>query len=309
MSDSVAETVLVSRPIRNAMTVDIEDYFHVQAFAGVIQRDRWDEFPCRVEANTDRVLEQFDRACVTATFFALGWVAERYPALIRRIASGGHEVASHGYGHQRADTQDREIFRDDIRRAKCVLEDISGAAVNGYRAPTFSINATNPWAFAVLEEEGYRYSSSVYPVRHDLYGVPDAPRFPYRPAGSTLWEVPMTTVRVPGRNLPVSGGGYFRLLPYPLFRLGLRRFNRREAASGLFYFHPWEIDPGQPRVAGIGRLSRFRHYVNLGKTEGRLARLLRDFAWDRLDRVFPDVLTPYTTASAIAERPRAAAIG
>lgn len=274
----------------NAMTVDVEDYFQVQAFAGVIDRAAWDTIPCRIEANMDRILQQFDRAGVTATFFTLGWIADRYPAVVRRIVAAGHELASHGYGHARADAQTPDEFRADVRRARSVLQDLGGVPVTGYRAPTFSIGPRNPWAFDVLDEEGYSYSSSVYPVRHDLYGAPDAPRFPYRPGAGALIEIPMTTVRIGGRNLPCAGGGYFRLMPYALSRTLLRRFNRLDAASGVFYFHPWEIDPGQPRVPAASRVSRFRHTVNLAAMQGRLEHLLRDFAWDRMDRVFATAL-------------------
>jgi len=274
----------------NAMTVDVEDYFQVQAFASVIDRATWDSIPCRVEANMDRVLQQFDGAGVTATFFTLGWIAERYPAVVRRIVAAGHELASHGYGHARADGQTPDEFRADVRRARGVLQELGGVPVSGYRAPTFSIGPRNPWAFDVLEEEGYGYSSSVFPVRHDLYGAPDAPRFPYRPGVGSLIEIPMTTVRLGGRNLPCAGGGYFRLMPYPLFRTLLRRFNRVDASPGVFYFHPWEIDPSQPRVAAASRVSRFRHTVNLSAMHGRLDHLLHDFAWDRMDRVFAKAL-------------------
>ena len=280
------------------MTVDVEDYFQVQAFAGVIDRGTWDSTPCRVEANMDHILAAFDRAGVHGTFFTLGWIADRHPRVVRAIVAAGHELASHGYGHARADGQTPEEFRDDVRRAKRVLEDLGGIAVAGYRAPTFSIGPRNPWAFDVLAEEGYRYSSSIYPVRHDLYGVPDAPRFPYRPAAGALMELPMTTVRLGGRNLPCAGGGYFRLMPYPLFRTLLRRFNRAEAAPGVFYFHPWEVDPGQPRVTAASRMARFRHYVNIAAMPGRLERLLRDFAWDRMDRVFAPVLAGSATSEA-----------
>ena len=250
----------------NAMTVDVEDYFQVQAFANVIDRSTWDAIPCRVEANMDHILQAFDRAGVKGTFFTLGWIADRHPGVVRAIVAAGHELASHGYGHARADGQTPEVFRDDVRRAKATLEDLGGVPVQGYRAPTFSIGRRNPWAFDVLAEEGYRYSSSVFPVRHDLYGAPDAPRFPYRPAAGPLLET-----------------------PYTLFRLALRRFNRAEQAAGVFYFHPWEIDPAQPRVAAP-RMSRFRHYVNIAAMPGRLERLLRDFAWDRMDRVFAPAL-------------------
>jgi len=276
--------------ITNAMTVDVEDYFQVQAFASVIDRTAWDTIPGRVEANMDRILQQFDRAGVTATFFTLGWVADRYPGVVRRIVAAGHELASHGYGHARADGQTPDEFRADVRRARGILQDLGGVSVVGYRAPTFSIGPRNPWAFDVLAEEGYSYSSSVYPVRHDLYGAPDAPRFPYRPGSGALIEIPMTTVRIGGRNLPCAGGGYFRLMPYALFRTLFRRFNSREAASGVFYFHPWEIDPGQPRVPAANRVSRFRHTVNLAVMHGRLEHLLRDFTWDRMDHVFAAAL-------------------
>jgi polysaccharide deacetylase family protein (PEP-CTERM system associated) len=274
----------MSRPT-NAMSVDVEDWFQVQAFADVIDRATWETLPRRVEANTERILALFEAAGVRATFFTLGWVAERHPALIRRIVAGGHELASHGYGHELVHAIGPKAFRADLRRAKAVLEDTGGVAVIGYRAPTFSIGRRSaPWAHAVLAEEGHRYSSSVFPVKHDLYGEPDAPRVPYRPDPAGVIELPMTTVRVGSRNLPCAGGGWFRLVPYALFRAGLRRVNA-EGMPGLFYFHPWEIDPDQPRVAA-GRLARFRHYVGLAAMEGRVARLLSDFAWGRMDQVF-----------------------
>jgi polysaccharide deacetylase family protein (PEP-CTERM system associated) len=287
--------------IRNALTVDVEDYFQVQAFADVVPRAAWDAMPRRVEANTDRLLAQFAQAGaggagargagVHATFFTLGWVAERHPALIRRIVAAGHELASHGYWHYPVHSQRPEEFRADIVRAKTVLEDAGGVAVLGYRAPTFSVGPRTPWAFAALAETGHRYSSSIYPVRHDLYGTPDAPRFAHRHDGCDLLELPMTTLRGWGQNLPCSGGGYFRLLPYRLFRAALRRCNASQQAPGIFYTHPWEIDPGQPRIATSSRLSRLRHYNNLHRTEARLERLLRDFAWDRIDRVFAGALS------------------
>lgn len=281
---------------RNALTVDVEEHFQVEAFAGVIARDRWPALPSRVEANTGRLLDLFARAGVRATFFTLSWVAERHPALIRRIVAQGHELASHGHGHARVPTLGPEGFRADIRRARQVLEDIGGVAVLGYRAPTFSIGPDTPWAYDLLAEEGYRYSSSIYPIRHDLYGAPDAPLTPFHPDGRPILEIPMTATPLLGRNLPCAGGGFFRLLPYPVFRLGLARVNRGGRA-GIFYTHPWEVDPGQPRVAGAGRLSRFRHYLNLSATTGRLERLLAEFAWDRMDNVF---------APALAEAPDAA---
>jgi polysaccharide deacetylase family protein (PEP-CTERM system associated) len=272
------------------MSVDVEDWFQVQAFAGVIPRDEWDYLPCRVEPNTDVILAQFEAAGVRGTFFTLGWVAERYPALIRRIVASGHELASHGHGHERVDAIGAANFRADIRRAKHLLEDAGGVEVRGYRAPTFSIGATTPWAHAILAEEGYGYSSSVYPVRHDLYGAPDAPRGPHRPDPNGVLEIPMTTARIGGRNLPCSGGGWFRLMPYGLFRAGLRRVNQVEGASGVFYFHPWEIDAEQPRVTQASRLSRFRHYTGIRRLPARLDRLLRDFAWGSMAEVFADAL-------------------
>jgi polysaccharide deacetylase family protein (PEP-CTERM system associated) len=276
---------------RNAITVDVEDYFQVEAFAGVVDRSSWDSLPSRVEANVDRILELFAAADVCGTFFTLGWVAERRPAMVRRIVASGHELASHGYGHGRVDRQDPASFADDIRRARSVLEDVSGVRVIGYRAPTFSISRRNQWAFRVLEDEGYRYSSSVFPIRHDLYGDPEAPRGAYRPSEGALWEIPMTTVRLFGRNYPCAGGGYFRLMPYALFRAGLRRFHRIDRLPGMFYFHPWEIDPGQPRIPGASARARIRHYLNLAAMSGRLQHLLRDFTWGRVDQVFGHLLT------------------
>lgn len=275
----------------NAATVDVEDYFQVEAFARVVPRGDWDAMPRRVEANTEQMLDIFARTGRNGTFFTLGWVAERYPALIRRIVAAGHELASHGHAHARVDTQSPAEFAADVTRAKRVLEDTAGVPVHGYRAPTFSIGKRTPWAATILADAGYRYSSSTYPIRHDLYGDPDAPRTPHRTAEGRLWEVPMSTTRMFGRNLPCSGGGFFRLLPYALFRLGIRRINIGERQSALFYTHPWEIDPAQPRIDAAGRLSRFRHYLNLDRTEGRMERLFREFEWDRMDRVFPFLVT------------------
>jgi polysaccharide deacetylase family protein (PEP-CTERM system associated) len=282
MSDPISD---FDAPIANALTVDVEDYFQVSAFADRIARDQWDTLPCRVERNIDRILELFAEADARATFFTLGWIAERYPALIKRISAAGHEVASHGFGHRRASEQCRDAFLADIRLAKAILEDIAGHAVNGYRAPSFSVNRGNDWAFDCMTEAGYRYSSSIYPIRHDHYGVPDAPRFAHevRPG---LLEVPVATIRMLDKNLPAGGGGYFRLLPYAVSRWSIRRINTIDRKPAMFYFHPWEIDPDQPRVGGVSAKTRFRHYVNLGRMEPRLARLLADFRWDRADRVF-----------------------
>ncbi|MBY0238434.1 MAG: DUF3473 domain-containing protein [Burkholderiaceae bacterium] len=273
--------------IRNAMTIDVEDYFQVSAFAPYITRDSWPERECRVEANVDRILAILDEGGVKATFFTLGWIAERYPALVRRIVAGGHELASHGYGHLRASDQDRAQFKEDVGSAKAILEDLGGQAVLGYRAPSFSIGHGNLWALEVLHEAGYRYSSSIYPVQHDHYGMPDAPRFAWHPNGSDgLLEVPITTVRLGQRNLPAGGGGYFRLFPYALSRWLMQQVNQRDGQPAIFYFHPWEIDPGQPRPSGINLKTRFRHYVNMEKMDGRIRALTRDFAWDRMDRIF-----------------------
>jgi len=277
--------------MRNAMTVDVEDWFQVQAFAGTIARDSWDSRERRVENNTNWVLDLFARNQVHATFFTLGWVAERHPELVRRIVAEGHELASHGYGHRLAHEQSQEEFREDVVQAKHLLEDIGGVAVKGYRAPTFSINQRNPWAFEVLDDAGYRYSSSIYPVKHDLYGMPHAPRQPHHPAaGRNLVEIPMTTLRVMGRNFPCAGGGYFRLVPYAMYRAALQRVNRVEERHGIFYTHPWELDPAQPRVHAAPRMAKFRHYLNLHKMRGRMQSLLEDFAWGRVDQVFADAL-------------------
>ena len=275
----------MSGAIVNALTIDVEDYFQVSALAAHFPRSEWERVPCRVVRNVDTILGLLDEHGVRATFFTLGWVAERYPQLVRRIAREGHEIASHGYAHERASAQPREHFLADIVLAKAVLEDTAGERVCGYRAPSFSIGKTNPWAHDCIAEAGYAYSSSVYPVRHDHYGVPDAPRFPYR-LDSGLLEVPVTTVRWMGRNWPAGGGGYFRLLPYAVSRWQIGRVNREEGRSAIFYFHPWEIDPEQPRVRDASIKTRFRHYVNLERTERRLHCLLRDFAWGRADRVF-----------------------
>jgi len=272
------------RPL-NAMTVDVEDYFHVQAFADVIQREDWDSLPTRVESNTSRMLDLFAEKRVTATFFVLGWVAERFPALVRRLAENGHEVASHSYGHQRIFTQTRDEFRADVRRAKGLIEDAAGKKVRGYRAPTFSLNADTWWAYDVLGEEGYSYSSSIYPVARDNYGMPNAPRTPFVPSESApMVEIPMSTVRYGQRNFPASGGGFFRLLPYGVSRHALKRVNRSEGAS-IFYCHPWEIDPEQPRIKNLSASQKFRHYRNLDQTEKRLRRLVDDFEFTTVREV------------------------
>jgi polysaccharide deacetylase family protein (PEP-CTERM system associated) len=274
-------------PIVNALTVDVEDYFHVSAFESHIARTAWDDMPCRIERNVDRILELLAAQDAHATFFTLGWVGERYPALVRRISDAGHEVASHGSSHRRAHDQQPDEFLGDIRRAKSLLQDVIGREVCGYRAPSFSVGPANPWAFDCIAEAGYRYSSSVYPIRHDHYGAPQLPRFAHevRPG---LFELPIATVRVLNYNWPAGGGGYFRLLPYEVSRWSLARVNRVDRRPAMFYLHPWELDPEQPRVPGLSVKTRFRHYLNLDRTERRLVRLLRDFRWHRADRVFLD---------------------
>lgn len=270
----------------NAMTVDVEDFFQVEALAQAVPRAAWSQMPSRVAGNTDRLIDLFAEAGVRATFFTLAWIAERHPDLVRRIIAGGHELGSHGMSHIRVDRQTPGEFRADAFESKARLEDIGGTAVRGYRAATFSIGRDNFWAYDILAELGYAYSSSVYPVRHDLYGMPEAPRGPFRPGASPLVELPLSTVRLGERNLPFSGGGYFRLLPYAVSRWGMRRINRLDRRPCIFYMHPWEIDPDQPRPAGLSLKSRFRQYVNLRRTEPRLRALLRDFRWGRMDEVF-----------------------
>jgi polysaccharide deacetylase family protein (PEP-CTERM system associated) len=282
----------------NAMTVDVEDYFHVSAFEESVPRSSWDSMESRVVRNTDRLLEIFQQSGLHATFFVLGWVAERYPALVRRIAEAGHELASHGFAHRLVYDQSPEQFREDLRRSRVAIGDASGVPVLGYRAPSFSITTQSLWALDVICEEGFVYDASVFPIRHDRYGLPSAPRHFHAMVRSsgTLWECPGSTVRVAGTNLPVAGGGYFRLLPYAWTRWGISRLNSRERQSAVFYLHPWEIDPDQPRLPG-SRLSRFRHYTNLDKTEGRLRRLISDFRFAPLRDVLSHHRPPVASSS------------
>lgn len=270
---------------RNVMTVDVEDYFQVSAFERYIDRDDWDTRECRVENNVERILALFERHGVKATFFTLAWIAERYPQMVRRMVEQGHELASHGWSHVRVTQQDQAAFRDDVVRTKALLEDVSGQEVIGYRAASYSIGADNLWALDVLKETGHRYSSSIYPIKHDLYGMPDAPRFAFRPFDDPFFEFPVTTVRIGGRNLPCGGGGWFRLVPYAGMRWAMRRVNKVDRESAIFYFHPWEIDPDQPRQEGLDAKTRFRHYLNLRRMESRLDHLLSDFSWGRMDEV------------------------
>jgi polysaccharide deacetylase family protein (PEP-CTERM system associated) len=276
--------------IVNAMSVDVEEYFQVGAFEDSIKRSNWSQMESRVAYNTGLVLDLFAEKGVKSTFFTLGWVAERQPALIRRIVAEGHELASHGYGHDRVHTLTPVQFADDLVRTKKILEDIGGAEVIGYRAPSFSIGERNLWALDTLAAQGYRYSSSVYPIAHDHYGWPSAPRRAFLPvAGSPMIEIPVTTVRALGKIWPCGGGGFFRLLPYSLSRWTISQVNTHENQSAIFYFHPWEVDAHQPMQAQAPLKSRMRHYVNLNKMLGKISHVLDDFVWDRVDNVF---LTP-----------------
>lgn len=270
----------------NALSVDVEDWFQVGAFENVIARDAWDHLPQRVERNGDAVLDLFDRAGVKGTFFTLGWVAQRYPALIRRIVEAGHEIASHGWDHVRVFTMSAAVFRADLERARIAIEDACGQSPTGYRAPSFSIDQRTPWAHRILAEEGYAYSSSVAPIRHDHYGWRSAPRFAFHPVeGSELIELPVTTVELAGHRMAAGGGGFFRLLPYSFSNWAISRVNRQDGRPAVFYFHPWEIDPGQPRVEQAPLKSRLRHYSNLSAMEGKLLKLLRSRSWGRTDEV------------------------
>ena len=278
---------MTNRLIVNAMTVDVEDYFQVSAFENNIAKSQWDNLQHRVKNNTLRILDLFGQHNVKATFFTLGWVAERYPEIVIRIVSEGHELASHGYEHIRVTEQTPEEFRADIKKTKQILEDIGGQAIVGYRAASYSIGANNLWALQVLEEEGHLYSSSIYPVKHDLYGMPSAPRFSFSPENTrNLLEIPITTLQILNRNIPCGGGGFFRLYPYFLSKMAYKYLNSIENKPGIFYFHPWEIDPDQPRQQNLPFKSRFRHYLNLNRVENRLNNLLNDFAWDTMQNVF-----------------------
>ncbi|MEM7469597.1 MAG: XrtA system polysaccharide deacetylase [Pseudomonadota bacterium] len=273
--------------IVNALTFDIEEYFQVSAFETVINRDEWDRWESRVDFATNRILDLLAEHSTKATFFTLGLVAEKHPALIRRIIGDGHELACHGYQHVRITQQTREEFRADVEHAKAILEDVSGVSLEGYRAASFSINKSNFWAFNEIADAGFAYSSSVYPVKHDLYGIPDAPRVPFKPVENVnLVEIPVSTVRLFDRNFPAGGGGYFRLYPYAVTKRLIRTIHNCEGTSANMYFHPWEFDPEQPRPEGVSAKSRFRHYLNQGKSLERLGRLLRDFSWSTMGEVY-----------------------
>ena len=269
----------------NAMTVDVEDFFHVSAFESIVGPDDWKAFEPRVENNTRRLMDLFAKHDVKCTFFILGWVGEKYPQLIKDIHQQGHEIASHGYAHRRAAEQTRDEFYQDVKRSKDHLEDLLGESVAGYRAPSFSIGYTNEWAFEVLVDLGFKYSSSTYPVKHDLYGTPDWPRFAYTREEGII-EIPIPTLKLWGRQTPIGGGGYFRLYPYTLSRMLINKYLDKEKQPYSFYFHPWEIDAGQPKMEGAPLKSRFRHYVNLKQTEGKLEKLLIDFNWSTMKDVY-----------------------
>ena len=268
----------------NGLSVDVEDWFQVGAFEGVIDRQNWDGLSDRVERNVSAILDMFAAADVKATFFTLGWVAQRHGPLMRRIVAAGHELASHGWDHERVFRLDRDSFGKDLERARKVLEDASGQRITGYRAPSFSIDQRTPWAYMALAEQGFEYSSSVAPIKHDHYGWREAPRFAFKPLPwSDLIEIPVTTAHFAGRRLAAGGGGFFRVLPYGFSRWAIRQVNREDKRPAVFYFHPWEIDPEQPRVTGASLRSRVRHYTNLGVMAEKLDQLIREFAWGRMD--------------------------
>lgn len=267
------------------MTVDVEDYFQVSAFENVISHKNWDQYPLRVEKNTYRLLELFEEHNAKCTFFILGWVVEKCPKLIQSIVSFGHEIASHGFAHQRVVNMTREQFFRDVEKSKKVLEDSSGKAVLGYRAPSFSINNSNEWAFDVLAELGFKYSSSTYPIKHDLYGVPDWPRFCYKRSEGIL-EIPIPTLQKKGRNVGIGGGGYFRLYPYMLSDRRIKRYLLEEKQPYNFYFHPWEIDPKQPKIQNAPLKSKLRHYLNLSRMEHKLVKLLEDYQWSTMQNIY-----------------------
>ena len=307
-----------NQTIVNMLSIDVEDYFQVSAFEHISPVSCWSEFESRVGQNTDKILEILDTENIKATFFVLGWVARFSPQLVKKIAAYGHEIASHGYGHQRVSTQTRMEFREDVRLSKRLLEDLTGTEVKGYRAPSYSICHDSLWAFDELVDAGYSYDSSVFPVQHDFYGIADWPRFPFplqrTQAGGwvpgsdhslscEIVEVPISTLNRAGRNLPIAGGGYFRLYPYALTRMGLNQINDREQRPFVFYIHPWEFDPEQPRMKNTGLKSRFRHYLNLDKTEARFLRLVQDFNFSTIDEVLNSSLSADSVELPLSEQP------
>jgi polysaccharide deacetylase family protein (PEP-CTERM system associated) len=270
--------------VTNGLSVDVEDWFQVGAFEDVIDKGTWGSLADRVERNCDLILEMFSAADVKATFFTLGWVAQRHPALLRRIAEQGHELASHGWDHARVFRMDRAEFARDLEMSRKAIEDAAGVVVSGYRAPSFSIDQRTPWAYPILAEQGFTYSSSVAPIAHDHYGWREAPRFAFLPIpGCDIVEIPVTTATFGGRRLAAGGGGFFRVLPYAFSRWAIRQVNRRDGRPAVFYFHPWEIDPDQPRVAGAPVKSRLRHYTNLDGMADKLRQLVGEFQWTRMD--------------------------
>ena len=277
---------LRGKGVPNGMSVDVEEYFQVSAFDTIIGREDWGTMSSRLALAIDKILALYDEYDVKATFFTLGWIADRHPEVIKRIAREGHEIASHGHEHTRVHVLGKNKFRTDIETTREKLEDLSGSPVIGYRAPSFSIGPNTPWAHDELAAAGYRYSSSVFPIRHDHYGQPNAPRFAYRPTSSGVVEIPMSTLRRMGRTWPCSGGGYFRLMPLQYSKWAVSQINSKEQLPAVFYFHPWELDPDQPRPDGLPRKTRFRHYLNLDKFEFRLAAMLQEFAWCRMDEIY-----------------------
>jgi polysaccharide deacetylase family protein (PEP-CTERM system associated) len=275
--------------IVNAMTIDVEDYFQVSAFKNNIAPDQWDSLPCRVERNVDLILQLLNKSNVKATFFTLGWIAKRFPLCVQKIVDNGHELASHGFGHQMLTDLDPKSFKQDVIVAKKLLEDIAGKPVIGYRAPSFSIGYTTLWAHDILADTGHIYSSSVYPIRHDLYGMPDAPRFPYK-LENGLVEIPASSIRFSGQNFPASGGGFFRLFPIWLSRQIINRVNVKDLQPAVFYCHPWEFDPDQPRISGASAKSKFRHYVNLRANADKFEKLLNHGRWAPMNSVFAELL-------------------
>lgn len=270
----------------NAMSVDVEDYFQVSAFEKQIEKSDWNNIPCRVEENIERILALFEQKEIKATFFTLGWVAERYPSMVKKIVENGHELASHGWEHIRVTQQEQDEFRQDITRTKHFLEDLSGKQIKGYRAASYSICSENLWALDCLADASYLYSSSIVPIKHDLYGIPDAPRFAFSSAENRLLEIPISTINIAGRNINCGGGGWFRLFPYSFSRWAINNVNVKDQQPCIFYFHPWEVDPEQPRIESASRKSKFRHYLNLHKMHDRLSNLLDDFHWGRVDDIF-----------------------
>jgi polysaccharide deacetylase family protein (PEP-CTERM system associated) len=261
----------------NYFTVDVEDYFQVAAFEKVVPATSWDGYVARVEQNTGKILHLLDKYGVKGTFFIVGWTAERFPGMVKAIAARGHEIGCHSYWHQKIYNLTPEEFRQDTKKAKDILEEISGRSVFGYRAPTYSITKKSLWALDILQELGFKWDSSIFPVHHDNYGIPNAPRFEYKLPEHDLKEYPISTALFLGRKIPVAGGGYFRIFPYWFIKIALQKINRQEKRPFIFYIHPWEIDPEQPRIHNAGWKSQFRHYHNLDKTEERLDHLLQDF--------------------------------